>query len=153
MGRWFFRALLLFAASSVAWGGNAAMAQVLPITIVELRAFDFGYCDIVNGATYTVAAAESAGVTGCLGSTSGKFQVTGDASAKITISLPNRVTITNGSDTISVNVSKSPTGGNIRLDGTGNLTIYVGGNFKVPQGGLATSGLFVVSDILTVLYK
>ena len=126
----------------------------LPVVITEIRHLHFGACDAFPpGIRYTIDAAESPGVSACGGSTSAKFTVTGDAGAKVTISLPNKVDITNGTDILSVTLSKSPTGGNISFDGSGNLTIFVGGNFKIPQGGLGTTGFFSVTTTLTVIYK
>ncbi len=106
----------------------------------------------MGGATYTVAPAENPGLTGCTGSSSAKFQVTGEPNEKVKISLPKNVTISNGSDSLSVRTSQAPSGGNIRFDAGGNLTIYVGGDLKIPQAGLATSGLFVGTPTLSVTY-
>ena len=134
---------------------DTARATHLPIVITEVRFLNFGSCESIPNTTYTVDAAESPGVTGCSSSNSAKFQITGHAGAKVTINIPNHQDASNGTETLSVKFSKAPTGGNIRFDGTGKLTVYVGGNFKIPPGGLATSGLFFASSapILTVLYK
>lgn len=133
--------------------GGVVPAQGAPIVITEIRFLNFGTCDIVGGVQYVVDAAESSGVGACSGATSARFDLTGDPGAKVTINIPNKVFITNGTDTLTTNLSKSPTGGNIKFDGAGNLIIYVGGNFRIPQAGLATSGVFTVSATLTVNYK
>ena len=133
---------------------HSAYGQVPPpIVITEIRPLEFGGCDIVGGATYTVDAANTPGAGACTGANSARFDITGDPNARVTISLPNKVDITNGTDTLTVNISKSPTGGNIRFDAAGNLTIFVGGNFRIPPAGLGTSGLFLVTAILDVIYK
>jgi hypothetical protein len=135
-------------------GPETARAQAA-IVITEVRFLNFGSCESIPNTTYTVDAAESPGVTGCSSSSSAKFQITGDPGAKVVISIPNNVDTSNGTETLNVKLSKAPTGGNVSFDGTGNLTVYVGGNFKIPPGGLTTSGLFFASPapILTVVYK
>ena len=124
-----------------------------PIVITEIRFLNFGTCDIVGGVQYVVDAADSPGVGACSGAASARFEVTGEPGAKVTIAIPNSVSITNGTDSLTTKFSQSPTGGNISFDGAGGLIIYVGGNFRIPQAGLATSGVFTVSTTLTVDYK
>lgn len=131
---------------------HSASAQA-PIVITEIRALEFGICEIIAGQRYTVDPADNPGITGCTGSTSARFDLTGDPNARVIITLPNRVDITNGADILSVTTSRAPGGGNISFDATGNLTIWVGGNFRIPGGGLASSGLFIAPAVLDVVYK
>ena len=148
----FWSVILIFALQVA--GPDTARAQAA-IVITELRFLNFGSCESIPNTTYSVAAVESPGGSGCSSSTSAKFLVTGDPGAKVVITIPQNVDTSNGSETMNVRFSKSPTGGNNSFDGAGNLTVYVGGNFKIPPGGLATSGLFFASTapILTVVYK
>lgn len=155
--RWWLRPLYwsVFLIALQGAAPDTAHALHLPIVITEVRFLNFGSCESIPNTTYTVDAAESPGVTGCSSSNSAKFQITGHAGAKVTIGFPNNQDTSNGTETLNVKFSKAPTGGNIRFDGTGSLTVYIGGNFKIPPGGLTTSGLFFASPspILTVVYK
>jgi hypothetical protein len=133
---------------------SVAEAQVLPITLTKVRDLNFGFCDSVPGTKYTVAAADLPGAAACTGAYSGRYLVQGDANARITIDVDKNVTITNGTDTLTVKPDADPLQGNIRLDGNGQLTIYVGGEVTIPNpGGVTSYGLFSGTSVLTVDYK
>lgn len=133
---------------------SLAQAQALPITLTKVRDLNFGFCDSVPGAKYTVAAADQPGPAACTGAYSGRYLVEGDANARITIDIDNMVAITNGSDTLTVKPDADPLKGNIRLDGNGQLTIYIGGDVTIPNpNGVTTYGLFSAGSVLTVNYK
>jgi Domain of unknown function (DUF4402) len=123
--------------AGTAWG------QAIQIT--KLRDLDFGGCDNVGGATYTVAAAASPGGGACFGATSAQFTVTGTAGQRAHMTLPNNVTVTNGTQTLTVNITDSVGSKTACLGATGTITIYVGGTLTLPGGGLTSYGAFTVS--------
>ncbi|MBI4084250.1 MAG: DUF4402 domain-containing protein [Candidatus Lambdaproteobacteria bacterium] len=110
-------------------------AQALVIT--KIRDLNFGLCDQGVAATYVVAAANNPGTGACIGATSGRFRVTGAPRQTVTISLiPVPVTITNGTDALSVTENASPTGTR-RLNASGNLIIHVGGTVTLTTASLS----------------
>ncbi|MEE8555514.1 MAG: DUF4402 domain-containing protein [bacterium] len=127
--------------------------EAAPIVIVKDRDLSFGRCDNTPGATYVVAAAELPGGAACTGAFSARFSVTGDPGAKVRITSDNTIGITNGVDSINVKSDQSPSGGNISLSAAGTLTIYMGGDGKIPPAGIPGPTTLSGSSILTVIYK
>lgn len=125
-------ALLL---ASPAWGQT-------PPQITKLRDLDFGGCDNVGGATYTVTPSATQGLGACFGAQSAQFTVEGNPNRRVRIEVPNSVTISNGTESLAVTTSQSAGPGPTCL-GAGTLTVYVGGSVTLPGGGLTTSGLFI----------
>lgn len=127
-------------------------AQTLPITLTKVRDLYFGYCDSVPGAVYTVDAAELPGASACTGAYSGRYLVEGDANARIRITVDRRTDITNGTDSLRARLTPDPNR-NARLDGNGQLIIYVGGRVRFRGGGVSTYGLYVGPADITVIYR
>ena len=101
-----------------------------------------------------MAAAELPGAGACPGAQSGRFQVSGDANAKVTVDLPgNTFTVYNGASSLSLKSDADPLKGNISLDGSGLLTIWVGAEYKIHPSGVSPPGIYTGSSTLTVDYK
>ena len=149
-----FSVVRLFPALLIVIFTQLDSAQAAPIVITQTRgSLFFGSCDNIPNQTYTVDPADNPGIAGCTGAFSARFDITGDVSAKVVISLPNRVDVTNGTDTFRVNLSTDDTGGNPpAFDVAGDLVIWVGGNFRVPAA-LGSSGLFTAQAVWEVIYK
>lgn len=114
-----------------------------PIQITKLRDLDFGGCDNVGGATYTVAPSAAQGPAACFGAQAAQFTVVGDPNRRVRIRVnPQNVSISNGSEALSAQTSASHGPGPTCLGG-GTLTVYVGGSVTLPGGGLTTFGLFI----------
>jgi len=128
-----------------------AIAQAAPITITNITPLDFGYCDAVPSATYTVLPAASPGAGACQGASAARFDITGDPNRQARVTLPNFVNITNGTETFKVNLTDSAGGPGFCL-GAGAYTLYVGGTSTIPAGGLTTTGLFSITDSLALAY-
>ena len=147
-------AILLLGGLILTVCASISEAQVLPITLTKVRDLNFGFCDSVPGTKYTVAAADLPGAAACIGATSGRYLVEGDANARITVDIDKNVSITNGTDTLTVKPDADPLKGNIRLDASGQLTIYIGGDVTIPNpNGVTSYGLFSATSVLTVNYK
>ena len=137
-----------------AWFSPVAMGQVLPIVITEVRSLNMGACDNVGGATYVVDAAELPGVSACPGSQSARFEVTGDANARVTIALPGTTyTVSLGAATLDLKHDADPLTGNIRFSAAGTLTIWVGAQYRLPQAGVSPPGTYIGTGSITVDYK
>ncbi|MBI3992424.1 MAG: DUF4402 domain-containing protein [Candidatus Lambdaproteobacteria bacterium] len=127
---------------------------VLPITIALIRHLDMGDCMNNPGTNYVVVAAELPGASACPGAQSGRFEVSGDANARVTVDLPGTTfTVNNGGAALTLTSDADPLQGNISLDGSGMLTIWVGASYKIPPGGVTTPGVYTGSSTLTVDYK
>jgi len=124
-----------------------------PIVITEVRHLSFGTCDAVGGATYTVDAADAPGAGACIGAHSARFEVTGEPNERVKLNYSKNISISNGTDTLTVKQSIAPTGGNIRFDGSGNLTVFMGGEVRIPPGGLASSASLSATSDVEVVYK
>ncbi|HEX9841718.1 MAG TPA: DUF4402 domain-containing protein [bacterium] len=129
----------------------AGTAQGQAIQITKLRDLDFGGCDNVGGATYTVAPAAAPGGGACFGATSAQFTVTGTPSRRARLTLPNTVSVSNGTQSLSAAITDS-VGSNIACLGTGTITIYVGGSVTLPGGGLTSYGLFIAPTQIQLAY-
>lgn len=130
-----------------------AFAQAAPIVITKDRDLHFGRCEEVPGTRYVVDAAENPGPAACPGAYSARFSVTGDANAKVKITSDKNVTVTNGIESINVKLDQAPTGGNIRIGADGTLTIYMGGDYRVPPGGVSDPADLTGTSVLSVVYK
>jgi hypothetical protein len=151
--RWGWRAagpLLAVLLGLCSLSGTAAGQAAIQIT--KDRDLNFGGCDNVGGATYTVAAAASAGAGACFGAQSARFTVTGDPNRRARITLPSRVDVSNGSETLRVNITDSVGSNTVCLGATGAVTIYLGGSVTLPGGGLTTFGLFINADQIELAY-
>lgn len=159
-------ALFLVAQATVALAAATATAeakgQVLkPIGVTATTNLDFGRF-MSGGSTGTIAvsAAGSASVTGGVTEITGnvpvaaKFDVTGEATTGFSISMPATVTLTNttggGNETMVVTLAKDAvaTAGSGTLDGSGKLSVYVGGSLAV--GMNQVSGLYKNTTDFTV---
>lgn len=147
---------LIAATLLLAMLGSEAMAQCTPGAtdpgIAKVRDLDFGACDNVKG-KYTVDPVDVQTAASCTGAYSARFEVCGTPNAMVTVVTDSTVTITNGTSVLSVSPDRSPKAKNVRLDASGNLTIFVGGSFSISPGGVATTGLFSGTSLLTVTYK
>ena len=138
--------------------GRVALAAkpppVLPITITLIRHLNMGDCMNTPGVNYVVVAAELPGASACPGAQSGRFQVSGDINARITVSLPGTTfTVNNGGAVLTLTSDADPLKGNISLDGSGLKTIWVGASYKIPPGGVGTPGIYTGTSTITVDYK
>ena len=122
-----------------------------PPQISKLRDLDFGGCDNVGGATYTVTPTATQGLGACFGAQAAQFTVQGDPNRRVRIEVAQTVTITNGTESLSVSTDPSVGPGPTCL-GAGTLTVYVGGSVTLPGGGLTTSGLFIGPTDLEATY-
>lgn len=121
------------------------------ITITKVQDLNFGYCDATPSATYTVLPAASPGGGACQGASAARFDITGDPTRRAKITLSNTVTITNGTESLTVSLSDSAGAQNICL-GTGAITMYVGGSVTIPAGGMVSTGLLTISTTLKLAY-
>lgn len=128
-----------------ATGAAPAPAQVL----TKVRDLSFGYCDA--GATYTVQPAENPGPGACQGAQSGRFDVSADPNRRVRVVATQNVTVTNGADSLSVSVDKSPAGNIVCTGAAGTLIIHLGGSVSVPAG-LTTYGPYTGQGTITVDY-
>ena len=122
------------------------------IQVTKLRDLNFGGCDNTGGVTYTVAAAASPGAGACFGATSAQFTITGDPNRRALVTLPNRVTVTNGIASLQVNITDSVGSNRICLGPTGSVTVYLGGSVTLPGGGASSFGLFINADQIALTY-
>jgi hypothetical protein len=133
------------------WQLPVSTARAAPVVLIMDRGLSFGTCEYTAGSTYVVAAAEDPGTGACPGATSARFQVSADPARRLRITAANRIDITNGTGTLRVNYTQSPSG-NAACSGAGTLTIYMGGSVTT-QSGLSPLGLFSAGDTLTVDYQ
>lgn len=153
-GKWFWT---LFFSFLFVGGGDQPLFPAkpvppsTPIVITQIRTLDYGFCDNLPNTTFTIAAADLPGVSGCSGSQSGRFDVTAEPNERIRVTITGSLDVTNGTDVLNVRPSISPSG-NVNLDATGAVTIYVGGNLKIPIGGVTTYGQYSGPATLTVVY-
>ena len=130
---------------------GSALGQT-PLQITKLQDVDFGGCDNVGGATYSVTAAATQGVSACFGAHAAQFTIVGDPNRRARIQLAStNVTLTNGSETLTASLTKSVGNGPTCL-GTGTITVYVGGSLTLPGGGLTTFGIFLVPTDISASY-
>lgn len=140
--------------AAVIWFPPPAWSQVLNITISVTRDVDMGDCPNTPGVTYVVDPAENPGTAICIGAQSGRLEVTGDANARVTVALlGNTFTVSQGAATLSLRSDGDPLKGNIRLSGTGTLTVWIGAQLKIPPAGVSPTGVYAGTSQLTVLYK
>ena len=144
-----FLRVLLPGAALLLWLPLSAVAA--PITITRIQNLNFGFCDATPSVTYTVLPAASPGLGACQGATAARLDITGDPNARAKITLANTVTITNGTDSLTVTLTDS-NGGNILCLGAGSVTLWVGGSTTIPAGGVASTGLLSVATTLTLAY-
>jgi Domain of unknown function (DUF4402) len=130
---------------------STAQAQT-PLQITKLRDLYFGGCDNVGGATYTVAAAASPGAGACFGAQSAQFTITGDPGRFARMTLPSRVNVTNGTETLRVTITDSVGANRVCLGSTGTVTVYLGGSVTLPGGALVSFGLFINTDQFQLVY-
>jgi Mat/Ecp fimbriae major subunit len=133
-----------------------AKAKILaPITVTKTADLDFA--TIVTGTAPATVGVSTAGVRSCgVGlvcsgtATAAKFDVTGTTNAVVTVSVPSSVTLTSGSDTMSVTgITSSATGGVLTLTGVAATDVVsVGGTLNV-AGGQA-NGVYTNTADLTV---
>lgn len=129
----------------------SAAVHGAPITITKIQELNFGFCDATPSATYIVLPAASPGAGACQGASAARFNVTGDPNRKAKITLTNNVTITKGTESMTVSLTDSSGTPQLCL-GTGTVTFWVGGSVSIPAGGLTNNGLFTITTTLTLAY-
>lgn len=127
--------------------GNASANVIVPMTITPVDALAFG--DIVGGSAGTVSIAADGTPGGSLPSTgtqtAGTFDITGEGTKTFSITIPASTTITDGTDTMTVNGFSNTAGATGTLVG-GALTIGVGATLNVVggEGAGAYTGTYTV---------
>jgi Domain of unknown function (DUF4402) len=134
----------------------AAMLLVLlagPVraqTITQLTDLNFGGCDNVGGATYTVNPAATPGPAACYGAGAAQFSVTGTPHTRVHMTLASTVTIAVGATNLTVTLSDSVGSKTVCMGTTGSLIIYVGGTLTLPGGGVTSFGPFSTATSLSL---
>jgi hypothetical protein len=139
---------LVLLAGALLLPGGTARAQAP--TVTQLTDLNFGGCDNVGGATYTVAAAASPGVGACYGATSASFVIVGTPHTRAHMTLASTVTIAVGATNLTVTLSDSVGSKTVCMGTSGTLTIYVGGSLTLPGGGVTSYGPFSTSTTLSL---
>jgi spore coat protein U-like protein len=142
---------------------SSSSTVVVPIAISKTADLAFGKFAAVTGGTVTVSTSGARTVTGTVvamasTSTAAKFDVTGEAGATYSISLPATSTLNSGSDSITFDVVSDLTGTN-STSGTvssgtlagGAQSIYVGGTLTVASG--QAPGTYTGTVAATVEYN
>ena len=133
---------------------NASATIVTPIAINNTAALDFGSFSHAAAGTVTIDTAGTRGSSGGVtligsGGAAATFDVAGTASSAYSITLPASSTITDGTDTMTINtyVSNPDAGTGGTLDGAGAGTIAVGATLVVAgtEGAGAYTGTFDVT--------
>ena len=120
-----------------------------PIAITEVAFLNFGTIDVPTAPTlFTINPVTGAQLNG---GNAAEFNVTGEPSTAVTVSVTASVTATVAATTLTFNLTPAPNGAGT-FDGTGALTVFVGGDVTVNSG--ADSGLYsnAVDGTLTVIY-
>lgn len=142
-----------FAQGSATASANAFAKVITPIAITKTADLNFG--TIISGpagtVTVTPAGVETASGASVLNPnpnvSAAQFNVTGEPSTAYSISLPTSITISNGSQTMTVdNFSSNPTPSGL-LSGLGSQALQVGGRLNVltNQATGSYSGVFSVT--------
>lgn len=130
-----------------------ALGQI--ITQTPGRNLNFGGCDNVGSATYTVAAAASPGAGACFGAMSAEFTVTHGTPGphrRIRIRFTSATaTLVNGAASLNVALTKSVSNVAFCMPAAG-LTVYVGGSLTLPAGGASAFGVYVGPGTLNAVY-
>ncbi len=155
--------LIAFTLSAHAQASETATATatiVTPINIANATDMNFGNIAVIaTGGTVILTPAGTRSITGDVtlpavtGTvTAATFDVTGQANFTYSITLPaspaEDVTITNGTDNMTVSTFTSTPSGIGTLDGTGAQTLSVGATLNVVGGessGVYTGGPFTVT--------
>ncbi len=122
-------------------------AEILtPIQLVAVDILDFGRVFKGSDATTVDPANPLAGTTPA------SFNVTGEGNFNFVVSLPTEATITNGTDTLTVNnFTTDLTNDQGALDATGNATFKVGGTLQ-SISDTVSSGVYTGSATVVVAY-
>jgi hypothetical protein len=120
---------------------NATATVIVPITITESQALDFGALAAGTGGTVTISTAGARSATGAVVLSSmdvgqnGIFDVAGQANYTYAITLPTvDQTLISGANSMVVNAFTSNPAGTGTLDGAGAQTINVGATLTVSSG-------------------
>ena len=147
--------------TSQAWAAsdtsNADAEVVTPISISNTGGMDFGRISNTGVAGTVVLDTGGARTATNVDLLTGgaeqaaSFDVSGDASANYSITLPASTTITSGGDTMTVDTFTHDAGGGPALDGTGSDAFSVGATLNV--GGAQASGTYSGTFAVTVNYN
>ena len=136
--------------------GDAKAKIVQPVTVTSTQDLNFGTM-LGKANTVTVSSSGSrtatdntALVTDSNTPTAGVFSVTGPNSQPITVTLPVNATVSSSTNSMTISNLNSPQSGSQTLDGTGNLTINIGGDLAVTEGQAV--GDYTGSYTITVTY-
>lgn len=146
-------AMLAFAAATfaqVSATANATATIQAPLTISKTVDMNFGTMAATSGGTVVLASdnsvTPSAGVTHLGGTTTAaSFTVTGISGATYSLTIPGTITLTSGSNTMTVNPITNTSTGNLT---GGSETILVGGTLNV--GAAQPAGVYTNTTDLTL---
>lgn len=143
------------AANAATTSGTANATLVTAIAVTSGgTALEFGSIGIAaNTVTVSTAGARTATDASQLaGGTpaAANFNVTGTASTNYTVSLPASITITNGTDNLTVDSFTHDAGATPALDGTGADTFNVGADLTI--AGTESAGAYTGTFTVTVNY-
>ena len=145
------------AMAATATGTGDAKAKIVnPVEIQKTQDLNFGtMLGKANTVTVSSAGARSASDgTGLVNDsntpTAGILQVTGPNNQPITVTLPGSATVRSGNNSMEISNFSSPESGERTLDGTGKLTINIGGDLAVTEGQAA--GDYTGTYTITVTY-
>lgn len=133
--------------------GNASATVITPITVAESVAMSYG----TFAASPTIAGTLVLGTNGSVtatnvdyvsGAVPGEFNVTGTASATYAVSAISDITLTSGTDTMTIS-SVNTSGGTLTAGGID--TVLVGGTLNVGAGQAA--GSYTGTYAVTVTYN
>ena len=146
--------------SNVNGTGSAAANIVSPLSITQNNGLEFGTI-ATSGTAGTVTIAAQAGLdltwsnVSVINPTdaarkSGKFTVTGLAGSTYKLTVPESTTIANGSNSMTIALTKSASSTGNTLSG-GTSTFYVGGTLSV--GATQATGNYSGTYTVTVAYE
>jgi spore coat protein U-like protein len=153
-------ALLLLAGNATAQTATSTVTvevESRAITLANVAGLNFGTIlpygsagsvFVYSNGTYATSNAFISNATGIAASA---WAVTGVPGAPYAVTLPNSVTITNGTETMTVNSFSRSGGGQLNLDAAGNGTFTVGARLNV--GANQPAGTYAGTFNVTVNYN